>query len=89
MFDLLGVDDTPGPCNFIANNMYCAAHSSPTQRLMDGTVKCLSPAACLSCQEMAAGTVTFGPSHYGSRYCRSGALASGGLNTHCSCSVCF
>ena len=31
----------------------------------------------------------FGPSHEGSRACRSGSIASGGNYPHCACDTCF
>lgn len=31
----------------------------------------------------------WGPSHFGSSGCRSGSLASGGRNAHCTCDGCF
>ena len=31
----------------------------------------------------------FRPSHNGSRFCKSGSIASGGNRAHCSCDVCF
>lgn len=38
------------------------------------------------CPECKAGTPV---SHCGSRYCRSGSLASGGHRAHCTCDTCF
>lgn len=32
---------------------------------------------------------SFKPSHYGSKRCESGSLASGGTHAHCSCDTCF
>jgi hypothetical protein len=31
----------------------------------------------------------FGPSHNGTRLCRSGSIASGGNRAHCTCDLCF
>jgi len=31
----------------------------------------------------------FGPSKNGSRYCRSGSIASGGAREYCTCDSCF
>ncbi len=41
---------------------------------------------CPACREQGLG---MGPSHQGSPRCESGALASGGDRSHCSCDVCF
>jgi hypothetical protein len=30
-----------------------------------------------------------GPSHQGSKHCRSGSLASGGSKAHCACDACY
>ena len=31
----------------------------------------------------------FGPTHDGSRMCKSGSIASGGTKAHCNCERCF
>lgn len=31
----------------------------------------------------------FGPTHDGSRFCKSGSIRSGGNKAHCTCDVCF
>jgi hypothetical protein len=38
---------------------------------------------CMLCQDGK------GPSHDGSKLCRSGSIASGGTRPHCSCDICF
>lgn len=41
------------------------------------------PGGCSGCVSKG------GPSHQGSTSCKSGSLASGGQNSHCSCDTCF
>jgi len=42
------------------------------------------------CKEMGCDyPVKTGPSHEGSRMCKSGSIASGGTRSHCSCDYCF
>ena len=40
---------------------------------------------CLICHEKTS----FKPSHQGSPSCKSGSLASGGTQRHCTCDTCF
>jgi len=42
-----------------------------------------------TCQEPGCTYPAAGPSHNGSRTCKSGSIASGGTRTHCSCDACF
>lgn len=44
---------------------------------------------CQMCAEILKKHGGFGPSHYGSGSCRSGSIASGGRNAHCTCDTCF
>lgn len=43
---------------------------------------------CRFCDTLKNGD-GWGPSHFGSSGCRSGSLASGGRNAHCTCDGCF
>lgn len=43
---------------------------------------------CQTCKEIRHNH-NFGPTHFGSRRCESGSLASGGNIAHCTCDVCF
>lgn len=49
--------------------------------------RALDVANCAFCKEYPPGS--FAPPHMGSPYCRSGSLASGGVNAHCTCDTCF
>ena len=42
--------------------------------------------ACGYCQKYKG---QMAPSHFGSAWCQSGSLASGGHRSHCSCNSCF
>ncbi len=42
---------------------------------------------CKMCEAVKAEGL--GPSHNGSRSCRSGSIASGGDRAHCTCDACF
>lgn len=44
---------------------------------------------CHYCAEIREKHKGFGPSHNGSRSCRSGSIASGGNRSHCTCDTCF
>lgn len=44
---------------------------------------------CRTCAAIRILHHGFGPSHDGSRNCKSGSIASGGNITHCTCSPCF
>lgn len=44
---------------------------------------------CETCQEIEGKYNGFGPSHDGRSTCRSGSIASGGKNAHCTCGACF
>lgn len=44
---------------------------------------------CRSCAAIKILDHGFGPSHEGSRNCKSGSIASGGTIAHCMCDVCF
>ena len=41
---------------------------------------------CPTCQEYKGKMC---PSHFGSKNCESGSLASGGTKSHCTCDTCF
>lgn len=42
------------------------------------------------CQEPECSySSNYGPTHEGSRMCKSGSIASGGTRAHCSCDFCF
>lgn len=46
-------------------------------------------AECQTCKKIREEYNGFGPSHNGSRNCRSGSIASGGNVAHCACGTCF
>ncbi len=46
-------------------------------------------AECQECKLIREKYHGFGPSHEGSRSCKSGSLASGGRYAHCTCDTCF
>ena len=58
---------------------------SPTNHV--GSCVCDLPPTCKEdgCTYSAQG----GPSHNGSRMCKSGSIASGGTRAHCACDFCF
>ena len=44
---------------------------------------------CKTCNDIRETHKGFGPSHNGSTMCKSGSIASGGKNSHCTCDMCF
>jgi len=52
-----------------------------------GSCSCDLPPAC----KVAGCTYSskYGPSHEGSRMCKSGSIASGGTRAHCACDYCY
>ncbi len=58
--------------------------------MMDKLVPGPYPAPLPGCAECEEGKkYEIFPDHRGSRYCRSGSLASGGDRAHCTCDTCF
>lgn len=47
------------------------------------TPRFCEPRDCSGCRDKS------GPSHDGSVRCKSGSIASGGKNAHCSCDTCY
>jgi hypothetical protein len=45
---------------------------------------CIENPGCKGCN-----VVGMSPGHDGSRYCKSGSIASGGTRAHCTCDTCF
>ena len=41
---------------------------------------------CPTCLQIGSG---MGPTHQGSKNCKSGSIASGGTLAHCTCGICF